>query len=135
MTATLPESQRLGLTAVVSPTQVAGSVAPFHVTGQTNARTRLQTPTGAQRILIVNDCDSYLRVVFNIDGTTEASNALAESPATAGGEVGGVSYIRIPPGKYIERGFPDPLDRLLVTDWITESAQSPGGGVWGEVTI
>lgn len=131
----IPESQRLGHVPVVSPTQVAGLVAPFHAVDQSNTRTRFRTPTGAQRIIIFNDCDTYLRVVFNMESTTEAGNALAESPVTAGGEIAGVSYVRIPPGKYMERGFPDPLDRLLVTDWITESAQSPGGVVWGEAVV
>jgi hypothetical protein len=135
MTVSVPESQRLGHLVTVSPAEVAGEAAPFHCTDQTNARTRFETPTGAQSIAIFNDCEVAIRVVFNIAGTTEADSALGEAPAVGGGTISGVSYVRIPAGKFRVFGFPDPQDRLYYTDWLAESSISPGGVVWGHAIV
>lgn len=135
MTLSIPESQRLGHVIAVAPGDVAGEVAPFHVTDQTSQRTRFETPTGAQAIAIFNDCEVAIRVVFNLSSTTEANSALAESPSAGGGTITGVSYVRIPAGKFRVFSFPDPLDRLYYTDWKTESSVSPGGAVWGHATV
>ena len=135
MTVSLPDHQRLGQIVAPSPSEVPGLVAPFDVIGQTNARTRFETPTGAQMIYIHNDCEVDILVVFNMSGASEADAALTEAAASAGGSVAGVSFRRVKAGTGRAFPFSDPTDRLYYTDWLTASSISPGGRVWGEAVL
>lgn len=130
---------------VVSLGGPAGQIARYHVAAQSNSRTRIEFPTGAKAIRIgffarqtdgAKTADGeILKVVFNISGTTEAGNALAESASPPGGTISGVSYLAIPIDTVYEAAFPDPDDRLYYVDFLTLTAEAGESDVIVEVTL
>lgn len=98
---------------------IPGQLALYHVDAQSTTRTRIELPTGAKRIVISNASDKDLKVVFNIDDGTAAGNALAESAASPGTTISGVSYAFVPAGKVYERSYPDDDDLLYYVDFLT----------------
>lgn len=129
---------------VTLPSQVAGSIARYHVAAQSTTRSRIELPTGAKAIRIgyfarktdgASTADGeLLKVVFNIAGTTEAASALAES-ASSPGTLSGVSYLAIPIDTVYEAAFPDPDDRLYYVDFLTLTAEAGESDVIIEVTL
>ena len=139
-----PAKKDLGASYVVSPAQVSGSVARYHVAAQSTTRSRIELPSGAKAIRIgyfarktdgaATADGELLKVVFNIVGTTEAGNALAES-ASSPGALSGVSYLAIPIDTVYEAAFPDPEDRLYYVDFLTLTAEAGESDVIVEVTL
>jgi len=129
---------------VVTPSQVAGSIARYHVEAQSTTRSRIELPSGAKAIRIgyfarktdgASTADGeLLKVVFNISGTSEADTALAETASTAG-TLTGVSYLAVPIDTVYESAFPDPDDRLYYVDFLTLTAESDKSDVIVEVTL
>lgn len=129
---------------IVSPTQVSGTVARYHVAAQSTTRSRIELPSGAKAIRIgyfarqtdgAKTADGeLLKVVFNIASTTEAATALAESASSAG-TLSGVSYLAIPIDTVYEAAFPDPDDRLYYVDFLTLTAEAGESDVIVEVTL
>jgi hypothetical protein len=138
-----------GAQRVVLPSQVMGSIARYHVANQSTTRTRIELPTGAKAGRIVYSArkstssgaetrdavGEAIKVVFNIASTTEADNALAESAASPGGSIEGVSYLLIPIDSSYEQAFPDPADRLYYVDFLTAVAETGDSDVIVEVTL
>lgn len=130
---------------VISPTQVSGSIARYHVAAQSTSRSRIELPTGAKAIRIgyfarktdgASTSDGeILKVVFNVSGTTEAGNALAETASSPGATISGVSYLAIPIDTVYETAFPDPEDRLYYVDFLTLTAEAGESDVIVEVTL
>jgi hypothetical protein len=130
---------------VVAPSQVAGTIARYHVSGQSNSRTRIEFPSGAKAIRIfysarridgAETADGIgLKVVLNIANPTTAGNALGESAGTAGTTISGVSYLFIPINSSYEAAFPDPTDRLYYIDFLTAASEAGGSDVIVEVTL
>lgn len=136
---------RFGFAFVASPSQIPGSIARYHVANQSTTRSRILLPTGAKAIRIgyfarqtdgAKTADGeLLKVVFNIEGTTEAGTALAESASSPGGTLSGVSYLAIPIDAVYEAAFPDPDDRLYYVDFLTLTAEAGESDVIVEVTL
>lgn len=134
---------------VTSQSQVVGEVVSYHVADQSTTRTRIELPTGAKAIRIFYSArkstssgaetrdavGEALRVVFNIASTTEADNALAESAASPGSSISGVSYLLIPIDTSYEAAFPDPADRLYYVDFLSDVAETGDSDVIIEVTL
>jgi len=138
-----------GGTYVVPLSARAGSTVYFDVADQSTSRTRIEIPSGARAISIFYSATITgatvrkatgvaLKAVFNVAGTTEAGNALAESASAAGSTVSGVSYRRIPIDTAYAKDFPDDDDLLYYVDFLTAVAESGGAGssnVIVEVTL
>jgi hypothetical protein len=134
-----------GMSQVVLPSQVPGQIARYHVAAQSTTRSRIELPTGAKAIRIgyfarktdgaATADGELLKVVFNIAGTTEAGNALAETASSPGSTLSGVSYLAIPIDTVYEAAFPDPDDRLYYVDFLTLTAESGESDVIVEVTL
>lgn len=129
---------------VATVSQISGSIARYHVAAQSTTRSRIELPSGAKAIRIgyfarqtdgAKTADGeILKVVFNISGTTEAGNALAETASTPG-VLAGVSYLAIPIDTVYEAAFPDPDDRLYYVDFLSLTAEAGESDVIVEVTL
>jgi hypothetical protein len=130
---------------VVAPSQVAGTIARYHVSDQSNSRTRIELPTGAKAIRIfysarkaagvADATGEALKVVFNIANTTTAGTALAESASSPGASITGVSYLVVPIDSSYEAAFPDTDDRLYYVDFLSAVAETGDSDVIVEVTL
>jgi hypothetical protein len=130
---------------VVAPSQVAGTIVRYHRTDQSTTRNRIELPSGAKAIRIfysarkaagvADATGEALKVVFNLAGTTEADNALAESASSSTGTITGVSYLLLPIDSAYEAAFPDPADRLYYVDFLTAVAETGDSDVIIEVTL
>lgn len=135
-----------GILHAGSPSSIPGSIARYHIADQSTTRTRIELPTGAKAIRIhynarvtgatVRDATGEaLKVVFNIEGTTEADSALAEAASSPGGEITGVSYLLISINTSYEAAFPDQDDRLYYVDFLSAVAETGDSDVIIEVTL
>jgi hypothetical protein len=130
---------------VMSPSQVVGTIARYHVADQSTSRTRIELPTGAKAIRIfysarkaagvADATGEALKAVFNLANTTTAGNALAESASSPGSSITGVSYLVIPIDTSYEQGFPDENDRLYYVDFLSAVAETGDSDVIVEVTL
>ncbi len=134
-----------GVGEVSSPLEAAGQIARYHVIDQSTSRTRIEIPSGARSIRIfysarrsagVEDATGEaLKIVFNIAGTTEADNALAEAGSAPGATISGVSYVLLPINSVYAQAFPSPDDRLQYVDFLSVVAESGDSDVVIEVTL